>query len=485
MKDRKLIKNILFYIVKQLSAILFPMIVYPYVTRILGVDNLGKVEYAKSIVQYFLLFAGLGISDYAIREGARIRDNKSKLNQFSTQIIVIHIISTLISTIACIALAFTSYFDMYKNLILTLMIIIPFSMIGMNWVFCIFEEYKYISIRTICFQVISLGLTLLLVRKKEDYLFYALILVISNVGSNLLNLIRVKNYIKLDFTNFSIVKHLKPIFMIFGMALASSIYTTMDTTMLGFISGTVSVGYYSAANKLIIVIGTLIAAIRTVLLPKLSFIIGNGDDNKFKKINSLTLNFMLMFAVPISLGILCLSKEIIVLFSGEEFILGATALQLLSPEIVLSLINGYFVYQILIPLKKENIAFISILFGAIINLVTNIILIPKISQNGAAIATCISELMVLAMVIYFGKRYVLKYVDFKSIIKEVNKYLIASVIMAIVCIIFKNMIDSYIYRIIIAVPISAITYLFILLIFKCELLKIILDNVTAKIKKYR
>lgn len=359
------------------------------------------------------------------------------------------------------------------------MFMIPFSMLGIEWVFCIFEEYKYISIRTIVFQFISLGLTFFLINEKEDYLFYALILVISNVGSNLLNLIKVRKYIKFDFRNFTIVKHIKPIFMIFGMSVASSLYTTMDTTMLGFMSGTISVGYYSAANKLIIVIGTLIAAIRTVLLPKLSFIIGKGNDEKFKILNSLTLNIMLMFAIPIATGILCLSKEIIVLFCGKEFIIGATALQLLSPSIILSAINGYFVYQILMPLKKENIAFISILFGAIINIITNLLLIPSIKQDGAAIATCISELVVLITSVYLGKRYAFKYISIKNIFKEINKYLISSMIMLGICILLKFIFESYIYRIIVIIPIGAIVYLFILFILRGEIIYIFIEKVKS------
>lgn len=470
MKDKKLIKNILFYIVKQVSAIIFPMIVYPYVSRKLGVDNLGKVEYAKSIIQYFLLFAGLGISDYAIREGARIRDDKIKLNRFSTQIIVIHTISTLISMIGCFALVFMNQFNIYRNLIFILMIMIPFSTIGMNWVYCIFEEYQYISIRTILFQFISLGLTFVLIHSSEDYLYYAVILVISNVGSNLLNLIKIKQYIKLDFSDFSILKHLKPIFMIFGMSIASSLYTTMDTTMLGFINGTISVGYYSAANKLIIVIGTLIAAIRTVLLPKLSFTISKGDENSFKSLNSLTLNIILMSAIPIALGVLCFSKEIILLFSGDEFIKGSTALQLLAPSIILSAINGYLVYQVLMPLKKENIAFISILCGAIINVIANLILIPKISQDGAAITTCIAEFIVFIIAFYLGRKCILKYINIKNILIELNKYVIASIIMSIICLIIKGLFKSYVYMIIVTVPIGVIVYLSILIILRGEII---------------
>lgn len=478
MKDKKLIKNILFYTIKQISAIIFPMIVYPYVTRVLGVNNLGKVEYAKSLVQYFLLFAGLGISDYAIREGARIRDDKKQLNRFSTQIIVIHIISTTIACIGCMLLTLTSSFKIYDNLIYIFMVMIPFTMIGMNWIFCIFEDYQYISIRTMFFQLISLGLTFVLIRKEDDYIYYALILVISNVGANILNLFKLRRYIKLDFTDFEMLKHLKPIFIIFGMAAASSIYMTMDISMLGFISGTLSVGYYAAANKLIVVIGTLVSSIRTVLLPRLSFMIGTGDKNGFKNLNALTLNIILMFAVPITFGIFTLSREIIVLFCGSEFMLASMALKLLAPSIILSAINGYFIYQILMPLKKENLAFISIISGAITNILINIILIPIIRQDGAAIATCISELIVLLITIFLGRKYIYEHVSIKNIINELRKYFTAAFIMMVLCFLIKNIFSNYVYRLIVAIPICAVIYMCILILLKGE----IIINIIQKLK---
>lgn len=458
MKKNKLAINIFFYSAKQICAILFPMIVYPYVTRTLGVNNLGKVEYAKSIVQYFVLLGAFGISDYAIREGSRIRDNKSEINQFSTQILVIHAVSTCVAIIGVCFISEIKQFIEYRMLIFVFMLIIPFNFISTEWIFGIYENYRYISIRTIIMQIVSFVLTFLFIHDQSDYLKYAFILVLSTVGAGIFNVPLARRYFKLDFSRLEIKKHLKPIFLIFGMAVAGGIYTTMDTSMLGLLAGTISVGYYAAANKLVNLIATFVGAIRTVLLPRLSYAVGTGDENTFKRINSNTLLIILMLAIPIAGGILCLSEDIILMFCGKDFVPGAIVLRLLVPEILLSTINGYIVYQILLPMKKEKNAFICIVAGAITNLCANLILIPIIQQDGAAIATCISEGVVLIMAILLSSKCLAECVDLQEVLHEMMKFFTSGTVMTIVCFIISNTLSNIFMKLILTISGGIIVY---------------------------
>ncbi len=469
MNNKSLKNNILLYVIKQISAILFPMIIYPYVARKLGVDGIGKVEYAKSITQYFVLFSGLGIFDYAVREGARIREKKKEFNQFATQILMIHTISTIISVSVCYLISFFSVFLQYQKLIFIFSLMIPFGTIGFNWIFGVFEEYEYIAKRTIIVQFVSAILVFMIVHEKEDYICYAIILVLSSVGANIMNLAQIYKFFKLDFKNLQIRKHLKSIFLIFGMTLASNLYMTMDTSMLGFLDGTMSVGYYSAANKLVIVIGTLLGAVRTVLLPRLSNVIANNKDEEFKQLNSITLNIIIIFAIPVAFGIWCLSNEIIILFCGSEFVNGGKTLKILVPEIVLSAMNGYLIYQIYMPLKHEDKAFFCILAGAVTNLITNIILIPILHQNGAAVATCISEGIVFAFALMLGKKQLNEWIDYKFFLIELIKCLFSGMIMFILCMLIKTTIRNYVI-IMFAIPIiGAFMYFTILIAIKEKL----------------
>lgn len=484
MKDKKIIINMIFYIIKQISAILFPMIVYPFVTRRLGASSLGAVEYSKSLVNYFLLFAGLGISDYAIREGARIKTSEKKFNQFATQIIFIHLTSTIISSIGCVLLSYHSSFKEYQSLLWIFTLMLPFTFFGVGWIFNVFEEYKYISVRSMVFQIISAILTFMLIRNSSDYLNYAIILVISNVGANILNLVRLKKYFTFDFSSFCIIKHIKPILLVFGITLASNVYMTMDTTMLGLLSNSANVGYYSAANKLIVVIGTLIAAIRTVLLPRLSFMLGQDNQSQFDLINEFTIRIMLLLSIPMSIGIFYLSDEIILLFCGSEYSVASIALKLLSPEITLSVINGFLVYQVLLPLKCEFKAFLCICIGAMSNLILNYILIPAYVQNGAAIATCISELIVLCTLLNIGQTEIKKHIKIKNITDSVIKSIIAGLFMFIFCTFIGRFITNYILKLIVVVLVGVISYLIALIFQKDKVIIELIIQVRRSLKKF-
>lgn len=473
MNDKNLKNNIIFYIIKQVSVIVFPMISYPYVARKLGVESLGKIEYAKSITQYFVLLSGLGISDYAIREGARIRDKKEQFNQFTTQIIAIQTISAIFSLMTCILVASSTMFFENKKLIIVFSLMIPFGAMGLNWLFGVFEEYEYIAKRTIIFQLISLILVLFFIRKKEDYFRYAVILLLANAGPNFMNLSKIRYFFKFNFEDFKLKKHLKSIFLIFGMTLASSLYMIMDTSMLGFLDCNRSVGYYSAANKLVIIIGTLVSAIRTVLFPRLSYVVGNGEKSLFKKINGMTLNIMILFAVPIAFGVFCLSEEIIVLFCGIEFKSGATTLRILTPEIVLSAANGYLIYQIFMPIRCEKKAFFCILMGAITNVLTNYILIPLFHENGAALATCISETMVLTCVLLLGKKEVNEFVDREDVFIELVKCTFSGLIMFNICMLIRKLIISDLLKILFIPLTGFIVYFICLIILKNKLIFIL------------
>lgn len=411
MKEKSLKKNIGFYMIKQLSALLLPMIVYPYVLRKLGADSLGQVEYAKSVVNYFVLISGLGIADYAIREGARIRDEKEKMNQFATQLLLLHTFAAGLAVLGGVLLTFCGPFREYAFLMRCFLMTIPFSVIGMNWIFGIYEEYQYISVRTVCFQIFSAILTFCFIKDEQDYVSYAIILAFSGIGSNLINLKKIPEYMHLDLRNFSVSEHLKPVFYIFAMALASNIYMTMDVSMLGFLAGTEYVGLYAAANKLIIVIGTCVAAVRTVLLPRLSYMMGKKEHDGFQKLNTNSLKIMLALAIPAAIGIFGLSEWIIKIFCGQGFEASVRTLRLLSPEIILSVLSGYMVYQVLMPLKKEKQACFCIVLGAAVNLICNYFMIPVWKQDGAAIATCISELVVFVSSFCMAKSCRIKNVE--------------------------------------------------------------------------
>ena len=239
--------------IKSLMSVLFPLITFPYVSKVLQVGNLGKYNFASSVNSYFLLLSALGISTYAIREGAKYRDNNEDMSKFASEIFTINFISMIVAYILLAVTIFTiSKFRIYSVLIWIFSIEIFFNTIGTEWIYCIYEEYEYITKRSIIFQFCSMILLFILVKNPEDYYIYAGITVFATAGSNIINYFNAKKLCNIKLClNIDWNRHLKPILVIFATTLATTIYVNSDTTILGFLTTDYNVGLYSVSVKML------------------------------------------------------------------------------------------------------------------------------------------------------------------------------------------------------------------------------------------
>ena len=228
-------KNTILNMVKTLSALLFPLITIPYVTRVLGVDNYGKINFGTSIINYFTLIAALGLTTYAIRECSRVRDDKAKLSQLASELFSINMVTTVISyALLAVLLIFFPRFHDYRQLIIIQSTVVLMTTVGCDWLNSAMEDFQYISLRTIGFQVVSLILLFIFVRKSDHYLRYAVISAVSAGGANLLNIRYRRRYCRVAFTTqIPWKRHIVPILLLFVMSLAQTVFTSADMTMLG------------------------------------------------------------------------------------------------------------------------------------------------------------------------------------------------------------------------------------------------------------
>lgn len=426
MKVKSLKFNSIVNITKTVLGIIFPLITFPYASRILGATGIGRVDYANSIANYFILFASLGISTYAIREGAKVRDDKEKLNQLATEVFVINSISTVVAYIGLIICSSLPVFRNYQNLILLNGTVMIFELIGVNWLFNIFEDYVYITVRTFAFQIISLIILFLFVKTKNDYFIYAGLIVFSNAGANVFNIFYSKKYVSIfNCHKLNLKKHLKPIFIIFGIGIASQIYLNIDTTMLGLLKDDHEVGLYSAAIKISRTVGTLISSACAVLIPRLSYYIKMEMKREYRRIVNTTINYILVLAIPCSFGCVLLSRECIYLFSGSGFSDAAPIMQILAPNIIFAVMNGFLAYQIFIPFGKELYTCIATAMGAVVNIILNSVFIVMFGTRGAAVATVLAEFCVFVILMIYMKKF---YQD-RSLFTEVWKYCVAGIAM--------------------------------------------------------
>ena len=261
-----------------------------------------------------------------------------------------------------------------------------------------------------------------------------------------------------------IKKHLKPIFTMFGMALITSVYTMLDTTMLGFLANDTQVGYYSAATKINKIVLSVVTSASIVLFPRLSIYADKEDKKNFHVLLNRSLSTMMFFAVPATVGLNLLSEPIMLVFSGVEYIPAIPVMMVMNPIIIIIGLSNFIGIQCLVPLKKEKITLYSVVLGAITNFSLNLILIKKYAALGAAISTLVAESVVTLFQLIMAR----KYLDIDKIIRSIWQYCIASILMGIVIYTIKKFFTSNMLIIIISLILGAIIYFLVLIMLKNE-----------------
>ena len=472
--------NMCLNVIKSLMGIIFPLISFPYATRILGIDNIGKYNFSSSIITYFSLIAELGISTYAIREGAKLRNSRNELNKFISEIFTINIISTLISYILLIVCLITvPKVKDYIVIIIIMSISIAFKTIGIEYIYSIYENYLYITVRTIIFQVISLVMLFVLVKSEDNLVTYSIIYVISNSGANLFNFFYARKYcsIKLIRTN-NLKKHIKPIMILFGMSATVAVYVASDVTILGFLCDDVVVGLYSVSTRIYSIVKTILSAIIVVSIPSLSALLGNNDKVRFQKSLGDIYRTLLTFMFPAIIGIIIFRKTIILLIAGKEFMEATSSLLLLSIALFFCMGAWFWGQCVLVPLQKEGLVFKITVLSAVINIVFNFILIPIWKENAAAFTTVLAEAFSYICCMYYGRKSVKKL----NLVSCIWKIGIGCIALCLVCIGTNLFISNEIIALVLMVPISVIVYMIIEIFLRNEVIyDVIKDKITKRI----
>lgn len=481
MKQKSIKINAILNIIKTLMGVIFPLFTFPYSSRILGPDGIGKTNFASSIISYFSIISGLGIGNYAVREAAKVRDNKIELSKFSKEILIINLISTFTAYVLFfISLIFIPKFNSYKYLLMIFSTTLLFNTIGLNWLYQAIEDYLYITVRTIAFQIIGLILLYTMVKTPEDIVKYAGLIVFTNVGSNVLNFYNSRKIINLFLkTKIELKKHLKPIMILFATSVAVSIYTILDSTMLGFLTNDTQVGFYTAGTKINRIVLSLVTSVSVVFIPRLSYYLKDDNKEKFFDLTYKSFDVLFLFSIPCTFGLFILSKNITLIISGEKFLPSVITMKILNPIIIIIGISNLISSQIFVPLKKEVYTLYSVICGAIVNFTLNLILIPKYGANGAAIATIFAEICVNIFLLILLH----KIMKFKKLFFIFFKYLFLSIIMSIPVYIISISIKNIYLSTFVAMFIGITTYFLLLLLTKNEIIFDIIHSISKKIKK--
>lgn len=399
MKIRSVKYNFIMNFILTASSILFPLITAPYIFRTLQPLGSGKIDSAAAIITYFSMFASLGIPTYGIRTCAKVRDNKEELSRTVQELMIINGISMLLSfTVFILLLFLVPEMAQERTLLLINSISMILNVIGVTWFYNAIEQYAYITKCSLLFKVISIIFMFLLVKEPEDYIIYGGITVFAGSASYILNFFNLRKYISLKKTGrYHFRRHMKPIFIFFATTAAISVYTNLDIVMLRFLQGNIEVGYYTAAIKVKTLLVSLITSLGTVLLPRLSYHIEKKEHDAFQNIIAKAFNFVLPIGLSVSIYFIFMARESILLLAGEQFYKSILPMQILMPAVLFIGLSNVTGIQILTPQGYEKRVVYSIVCGAILNFLLNIMWIKEYGAAGAALATLLAELVVLVV----------------------------------------------------------------------------------------
>ena len=480
-KEKSIVINSIFNLIRTFFGVSFPVITFTYSARILGVDGVGQVNFVKSIITCFTVFALLGMNHYGTREVAKLREDPDELSKYVHEMLLINGVTTALAYVLLfLSILIVPKLQSYKTLLLINSLAIVLQGMGMEWLYQGLEEYRYIAVRSVLFQVGALVAMFIFVRDAGDVVLYAAIILVASSGSYVLNFVNARKYIHLQwYKNYEVKKHLRPLLWLFAMTVSVELYTVLDSTMLGFLQGDAAVGRYTAAVKVNKLANTLITSVGVVLIPRLSFYIGQGKWKKVKELVGKTFNYVFMLSVPAAIGLFVLNDEIILLFSGSAFSSAAFTMRLLTPIVLIIPLSVVTNSQVFIPMGKEKLILRSTMSGAFTNFICNLLLIPRFAENGAAIATVAAETVVTIVSLMCAREFF----DMRQIFRKYFQYWLAAIPIPLIVMLAKMLPVHYVLRMFAVIALSAGCYFLLLFVLKNDYLLEALQVVRNKLMR--
>lgn len=436
-KEKSITKNSIYYAIYQALNVIFPFLTGMYVARILLPDAVGTVAYAQNIAQYFVIFAFLGIPTYGVREIAKVRNDREERSKVYSELLVINFISTCIfSAVYLIVILSVTSFRENLPLYLVTGSAIALNALNNSWLYEGMEEFRYISIRNIVFKAMCFLLLVLLVRGPENYIWYAAITVLGTAGNYVLNMAYAPKFVRFGIKNLNLKRHMTSIMLLVVVNLAIELYSLVDVTMLGAMSTSKNVAYYSYASRINKIFIQVINAFTIVIVPRIAFYYKENRQEDFNRLLSKTLETIFVLGIPLVVGIQICASDAIELIYSSAFLPSANVLRILSFVLIISPVGYLLGSRVLLVTDHEKTMVLCVGIGAVVNVVGNAILIPRFVEYGAAIASVMSEIVVMLVYVNFGK----KYFRISGESKNILKVILSSLIMGFYCLVIEHFI---------------------------------------------
>lgn len=402
--------NYILNLINTGTQMLFPLITFPYVCRVIEADGIGQINFFQSIISYISLFTCLGIPMYAIREIARDRSDVVQMNRTAMEILLLHSMLTLVGY-AIVAILCLTIPQIQVNipLFLILSLTIFFTAIGCEWFYQGIEDFKYITIRGLIIKTVSVVLLFIFVKSKTDLLYYGCYTVFGVLGGNIFNFFRLRKYIhrkNIIFSELHIKRHIKPVLKVFSFSVVTSIYLQLNTVLLGFLKNALAVGYFAAATKVMQMLLTMSACLGSVMMPRASHLIAENREDEFNRLIQKSYDFTLAIALPMTIGLIFCAPSLITALCGVKFEHSILPSQIIAPIILMVAISNVFGIQVLFPKGKINVVTLCCGIGAVADLILNLCLIPFFSYIGTSIAYLGAEVATTVSMYFIGRKYI-------------------------------------------------------------------------------
>lgn len=380
----------------MVSTYLFPLLVYPYVSRTLGLSNVGIVNFVDSLINYFVLISMMGISTVGVREIACSRNDKKALSRTFNSLLVLTLITTFLAVLVLIgAMYVVPKLFPFRSLLYVGVIKLLFNVFLIEWFFTGMENFKYITNRSLFVKCVFVASIFLFVKSAADYKIYYVLSVSAVVVNGLINIFYSRKFISYDILNVDISKYLRP-FLIMGIyVLVTNIYTSLNTVWLGFVTDTDEVGYFTTATKLHTIVMAVLTSFTSILFPRMSNLISEGRNSEYWQKISQSLDAIYVFAFPTIVFLLIGGPEALHIIVGDGFEGSYLPLQIISPLVLVIGIEQILVIQILMAMHRDSIVLRNSIIGAIVCIIVNLLLTSHLGAVGSAIVWVVSEMTVL------------------------------------------------------------------------------------------
>lgn len=476
--EKSLYKNTVFKTILNICNIIIPIIVGPYVMRVLSNDQVGQLNYVQSIFGYFFIFGSFGVMQYGIREISQRRSDKKKVEETLTSLFMVTVITNIVAGLLYLIVAMSIIKEAdIKSIAIIFTLYFMFNIFQVEWIVTALENFKFITIKTLIIKVIYVVAIFIFVKTPEDFNKYVFIIISTSCLGNLISYGYIKKHYKFDFKNIKIMKHLKPMLLMVIISNANILYTQLDRYMLGSVIGMTLLSYYAISQGIMSVINTLLMSVIQACVPRL-----NGysvESNKKEYISLLTkvsrIYFMILF--PASIGMMLLGEELIVLYGGSQYIGAGVVLASFALYMLTIGYDNILSNQIMYINRKEKLQVKILFLGGIINLILNIILIKSniFTPVTAILTTGFSNICVVVIQhIYIKTKMQIEY----NIFQFANtKYLMISLIFIPIIKVIKGLISGNLNVVIVAIGICGIVYIGVLAFIKDDILVIMINKI--------